>query len=77
MFEDRTPAHADHVGFGPDRMTTAAVGMTRDEDSKLFSSDPAQQKNRKSETTLIRNERKFLYIFMKKNIFIIVTAVHQ
>lgn len=26
LIEDRTPAHADHVGFGPDRMTTAAVG---------------------------------------------------
>ena len=27
IFEDRTPAHADHVGFGPDRMTTAAVRL--------------------------------------------------
>ena len=26
VFEDRTPAHADHVGFGFDRKTTAAVG---------------------------------------------------
>ena len=26
FFEDRTPAHADHVGFGLDRITTAAVG---------------------------------------------------
>lgn len=26
IFEDRTPAHADHVGFGIDRRTTAAVG---------------------------------------------------
>lgn len=26
VFEDRTPAHADHVGFGFDRRTTAAVG---------------------------------------------------
>lgn len=26
MFEDRTKAHADHVGHGLDRMTTAAVG---------------------------------------------------
>ena len=25
-FEDRTPAHADHVGMGLDRETTAAVG---------------------------------------------------
>lgn len=28
MFEDRTKAHADHVGHGHERMTTAAVGMT-------------------------------------------------
>lgn len=26
MFEDRTKAHADHVGLGVERMTTAAVG---------------------------------------------------
>lgn len=26
MFEDRTKAHADHVGHGLERMTTAAVG---------------------------------------------------
>ena len=26
VVEDRTPAHADHVGFGVDRITTAAVG---------------------------------------------------
>jgi hypothetical protein len=26
VFEDRTPAHADHVGFGFERKTTAAVG---------------------------------------------------
>lgn len=29
LIEDRTPAHADHVGFGPDRMTTAAVGVLK------------------------------------------------
>ena len=27
--EDRTPAHADHVGFGVDRHTTAAVGVLK------------------------------------------------
>lgn len=27
MIEDRTKAHADHVGHGYERMTTAAVGM--------------------------------------------------
>lgn len=29
MFEDRTKAHADHVGHGHERMTTAAVGKFR------------------------------------------------
>lgn len=29
FFEDRTPAHADHVGFGLDRITTAAVGVLK------------------------------------------------
>merc|ERR1712226_584918 len=29
FIEDRTPAHADHVGFGPDRLTTAAVGVLK------------------------------------------------
>ena len=28
FIEDRTPAHADHVGFGLDRITTAAVGKS-------------------------------------------------
>ena len=29
VFEDRTHAHADHVGFGLDRQTTAAVGVLK------------------------------------------------
>ena len=29
LFEDRTRCHADHVDHGPDRMTTAAVGMLK------------------------------------------------
>lgn len=29
LFEDRTRAHADHVGHGLDRMTTAAVGILK------------------------------------------------
>lgn len=29
MFEDRTKAHADHVGHGLDRKTTAAVGVLK------------------------------------------------
>ncbi len=36
VFEDRTPAHADHVGFGIDRITTAAVGKN------IFYSDQQQ-----------------------------------
>lgn len=27
LFEDRTPCHADHVGDGLERRTTAAVGV--------------------------------------------------
>lgn len=33
MFEDRTKAHADHVGHGHERMTTAAVGMFQTENT--------------------------------------------
>lgn len=29
LVEDRTRCHADHVGHGFDRMTTAAVGMLK------------------------------------------------
>lgn len=29
MIEDRTKAHADHVGHGLERITTAAVGMSK------------------------------------------------
>lgn len=29
MFDDRTKAHADHVGHGHERMTTAAVGVLK------------------------------------------------
>jgi hypothetical protein len=29
LVEDRTKAHADHVGHGPDRVTTAAVGLLK------------------------------------------------
>lgn len=29
LFEDRTPSHADHVGDGLDRRTTAAVGILK------------------------------------------------
>ena len=30
LFEDRTRAHADHIGQGIDRQTTAAVGVLKD-----------------------------------------------
>ena len=29
MVEDRTRSHADHVGYGFDRSTTAAVGLLK------------------------------------------------
>ena len=29
LFEDRTHSHADHVGQGMDRQTTAAVGVLK------------------------------------------------
>lgn len=29
LFEDRTRCHADHVDHGPERRTTAAVGMLK------------------------------------------------
>lgn len=39
MFEDRTKAHADHVGMGHERQTTAAVGKSLSEmNSSSFSS---------------------------------------
>ena len=43
LFEDRTHCHADHVGQGMDRQTTAAVGVLKavrfDEDDMVSSSD--------------------------------------
>ena len=41
VFEDRTPAHADHVGFGFERKTTAAVGecLEKIESGKSLSKD--------------------------------------
>ena len=38
VFEDRTPAHADHVGFGFERKTTAAVGEYKHIQESQFSS---------------------------------------
>ena len=53
--------------------------------SEIFSTDPdpdpAQQKKSDPDPapdlTLSRIEKKYLYILMKKNIYIIVIAVHQ
>ncbi|RUS77025.1 hypothetical protein EGW08_015205, partial [Elysia chlorotica] len=39
LFEDRTRCHADHVDHGPDRMTTAAVGMLKAVHKKNGESD--------------------------------------
>jgi len=60
VFEDRTPCHADHVGFGPDRMTTAAVGVlkaVRCEDSHSY--------NRVSKDTVIFSAANFYYLTEK------------
>ena len=60
VFEDRTPCHADHVGFGPDRMTTAAVGVlkaVRCEDSHSY--------NRVSKDTIIFAASNFYYLTEK------------
>jgi len=60
VFEDRTPCHADHVGFGPDRMTTAAVGVlkaVRCEDSHSY--------NRISKDTVIFSASSFYYLTEK------------
>lgn len=39
FFEDRTPAHADHVGFGLDRQTTAACGEQKDQGLLYYNLD--------------------------------------
>lgn len=60
VFEDRTPCHADHVGFGPDRMTTAAVGVlkaVRCEDSHSY--------NRISKDTIMFSASNFYYLTEK------------
>ncbi|CAB4058639.1 RSBN1 [Lepeophtheirus salmonis] len=48
MFEDRTPAHADQVGFGLDRSTTAAVGLL-----KAISCDEKVNINRLTKDTVM------------------------
>ena len=46
FFEDRTPAHADHVGFGLDRITTAAVGEYHFVSAFIFSGETRKVKYR-------------------------------
>jgi len=60
VFEDRTPAHADHVGFGPDRMTTAAVGVL-----KSVRCEDSHEYNRISKDTIIFSASNFYYLVEK------------
>merc|ERR1719225_1958344 len=60
VFEDRTPAHADHVGFGPDRMTTAAVGVL-----KSVRCEDSHEYNRISKDTVIFSAQSFHYLTEK------------
>merc|ERR1719225_1419769 len=60
VIEDRTPAHADHVGFGFDRITTGAVGVlkgVRCGDSHSF--------NRILKDTVIFSAESFQYLTEK------------
>ena len=59
VFEDRTPAHADHVGFGPDRMTTAAVGVL-----KSVRCEDSHEYNRISKDTIIFRYQNRIVIVM-------------
>jgi hypothetical protein len=60
VFEDRTPAHADHVGFGPDRMTTAAVGVL-----KSVRCEDSHDYNRIAKDTIIFSASNFYYLVEK------------
>jgi len=60
VFEDRTPAHADHVGFGPDRMTTAAVGVL-----KSVRCEDSHEYNRINKETIIFSASNFYYLVEK------------
>jgi len=60
LFEDRTPAHADHVGFGPDRMTTAAVGVL-----KCIRCGDTDEHNRISKDTVCFSASSFYYLVDK------------
>ena len=60
MIEDRTPAHADHVGFGFDRMTTAAVGVL-----KAVRCGQYHGYNRVTKDTVIFSAQSFAYLSEK------------
>ena len=61
-----------------DIINLSATDLSRDEDLIFFSRILLSwRKKSDPDPTLIRNEKKYLYILMKKNIYIIVTAVHQ
>merc|ERR1712168_432812 len=60
VFEDRTPAHADHVGFGPDRMTTGAVGVLKG----IHCGDTVDF-NRTTKDTVIFSAADFLHLTEK------------
>merc|ERR1712029_718387 len=51
---DRTPAHADHVGFGLERITTAAVGVL-----KAIHCGTTQEYNRITKDAVIFNASDF------------------
>merc|ERR1712029_874541 len=54
FFEDRTPAHADHVGFGLERITTASVGVL-----KAIHCGTTQEYNRITKDAVIFNASDF------------------
>jgi len=60
LFEDRTPAHADHVGFGLDRCTTAAVGVL-----KSVSCGESKEFNRISKDCIIFRAADFYHLAEK------------
>lgn len=53
LFEDRTRAHADHIGQGFERQTTAAVGVLKavGAEERYRSAGPAPQER--------KNEKRF------------------
>ena len=60
MVEDRTHAHADHVGFGFDRITTAAVGVL-----KAVRGGENHNYNRVTKDTVIFSAQSFHYLTEK------------